>query len=385
MYVEPNDNNALVFDLGSVMFRGGYAGCGFPDINMPSAAFLDKDSDTKYIIPENGFSRPSKLDINYMVDSESFAINNEILTSLLNFTNERLGLNPDEPNKPSALFTQPAHLVGDKNFGSFWRSTIAQIGFENMGYENISVTSDATLAAYAHCFFTATVVDFGWSCTRVIPVIEGKPLYENAQVNIFGGLFMSQILSDRLSDRGIPLAPLNAGTKAQAILLEREAAADIIKQACFFNRSEEFVKNAENIAYHNGKLIDVRTDMEILSQLPWRRVDIDDTTVLPLQQLCEAAVYPCPAAHKKQLWANMVTAGGFSSLDGFQTALLASFAGDRSFERKVHCPMHEAVRGGPCVWTGGSILASSSFFPRFCVSRAEYQEYGENIMAVKCV
>ena len=57
---------------------------------------------------------------------------------------------------------------------------------------------------------------------------------------------------------------------------------------------------------------------------------------------------------------------------------------DPTFDVKVHYPMHQVVAGDFNVWTGGSILASSSIFQNFCVTKSEWDENGESIVRVKC-
>ena len=383
----------LVYDVGSAMFRAGYAGNAWPEINIPSVGVLINEDEKKFSFNDTFiYSKPSHLPIEHLINEQNQISSPDLLKQFIQFTHERIS---DPPESKTALFTQPAHLMIDRDFGTTWAKTIAETSFETFNYSNICITSDALLAAYSHCYHTATVVDFGWSCVRVIPIIEGEPLFGCSRFHICGGMVMSQILIDHLKQRTISIVDPSLGfSKQQAQMIENRSAADIIKQCLYFQTNQETEENQEdidgneNLASINGQLIDVRGDMKLLSSMLFQKIEPNEeeesTEVLPLYELLSDSIYNAPDKSKKALWGNIVTCGGFSTIEGFQDKLIADLNTDKTFQRTVHFPMHEMVAGDFCVWSGGSILASSPVFDRYCVSKEEYAEYGERLLHIKC-
>ncbi|EAY15535.1 Actin family protein [Trichomonas vaginalis G3] len=384
-----NTYHALVYDLGSAMFRAGFAGSAYPEISVISAGMVKEEGSKEFLIgDDNILSKRLHNEIIPLVDESGLISNPDILSSFLQYTHQRL--NEDDPHSMSAIFTQPAHMIVDSDFAKTWRTNIAQTAFETMDYANICITSDALLGAYAHCYHTATVIDFGWSSIRVVPVVEGKPLLGCVRYHICGGMVLSQMLVDRLKSRDIHVLDFSRGknTKQQSSYIERRTSADILKQTCYFHTGE-IEDETENIASINGQLVDVKNDMNFLSGIMWNKLDADQeengsSDILPLNSLIEDAIYNAPDQYKKALWSNIVTCGGFSTIEGFQAKILDAFKYDKTFNRKVHFPMHEIVAGDFCVWTGGSILSSSPVFDRYLVSKADYADYGEELLKIKC-
>ena len=382
----------MVFDIGSAMFRAGYAGSAWPEINIPTSCPI---SEEKFVFDDHFiYNKPNRLPFCHLVNDQSMLESPDALTQFLNYSHERLG-EPIEEGK-SALFTQPAHMMIDPEFGKSWRTTIAESAFETLGYTNVSITSDALLAAYAHCYHTATVVDFGWSCVRIIPVVEGNALIPCSRFHICGGMVMSQMLIERLKQKSISIVdPVFGFSKQQVQMIENRTAADIIKESCSFTNDPEF-SEPENLVSLNGRIIDVKEDMDVISQILFRSIGPDDkekkggeeeedsSEIIPLHQLLSESIFNAPDKYKRALWSGIVTAGGFSTIQGFTDKLIADLKSDKTFEKKVNFPMHEMVAGDFSIWAGGSILASSPVFNRYCVSKADYQEYGQELIRIKC-
>ena len=385
-------NPPLVYDIGSAMFRAGYAGDAWPELSIPSSCVVVNSDENKISFNDMYiYSKPSHFPIEHLIDDQTQVVKPDLLAEFMKCTHERLSEPLD--SQFVALYTQPAHLMVDDDFGSKWRTSIAQASFETFNYDKICITADALLAAYSHCYHTATVVDFGWSCVRVIPIIEGEPIYRCSRFHICGGMVMSQILTERLKQRSISIVDPSIGfSKQQAQMIENRTAADIIKQCCSFedqnHRVENDIDDPENLTSINGVLVDVNDDMEVLSNMLFQKIEPNEeeesTEVLPLSELLSSAIYNCPDKAKKALWSSIVTCGGFSTTQGFQNRLISDLVYDKTFERKVHFPMHEMVAGNFCVWSGGSIFASSPYFDRYCVSKQDYLEYGEKLLKLRC-
>ena len=93
-------------------------------------------------------------------------------------------------------------------------------------------------------------------------------------------------------------------------------------------------------------------------------------------------IMKCDAALRKDLYANIVIAGGNTKLPGIAERLL------REITALVPKTMNVRIVAPPerlySVWIGGSILASLSSFQSQWITRQEYQEQGMNAVHSKC-
>lgn len=95
-----------------------------------------------------------------------------------------------------------------------------------------------------------------------------------------------------------------------------------------------------------------------------------------LPELVKQAIDASPADIRPLLYANIFVAGGNANLPNFGARL----------ERELRalapadCDVRVFSDGNPTntSWRGASRFALDSEFPRYCVTRAEYQEHGEN-------
>lgn len=379
------DCNALVYDIGSAMIRAGIAGNAFPDIQTPSvASFVMEDGNLDFSFDESLlYSNFERGTVN-IVDEKYCITDSELFENFLTYTHKKMNVNPADY---SVLYTAPAHLITTKEHSENWGKRICDVSFEKLDHPAICLSPDASLAAYAHCMQTATVVDFGWSCLRVIPVIEGKTQVDHIQIHPIGGYGLSQLLYEQLSTRNIPLVPKNPNwSDGQWALHQYRRATNIIESCATYAQNtlpEDF------LYFLDGKPIDLQTEMKLQAALHWDEIDNDETTpgsVPPLPIMIQNAINECPDEHKRLLWKGIVTSGGFSAQASFIDKLQIELNKlvDPSIDNKINFPMHEMVRGSNTVWVGGSILASSSVFPRFLITKEEWKEYGESILSLKC-
>jgi actin-related protein len=81
---------------------------------------------------------------------------------------------------------------------------------------------------------------------------------------------------------------------------------------------------------------------------------------------------------QKDLYLNVVMSGGTSMFEGFAERLnkeLVALA-PTAMKVKINSPPERKYS----VWIGGSILASSATFQQMWISKAEYDEYGSEIV-----
>lgn len=398
MNCEPNIHTTIVYDIGSAMIRIGFAGDAFPMISQPSFVAYKRgegDDISLYFEDKYLYSTTQHFDISYLINDSYSIPDPALLSHFFLWSNKYLGLNSggeDSQLDAGALFTQPAHLIGsDSSFS--WSKTLLEVGFENISYPSICIAADASLGCYAHCMQTATVIDFGWSSMRITPVIEGKSHPEFSRVHPIGGFGLSHLLYQQLASRSVDLSPksfvdnpfVSKLSEAQIAIHQRKLSTDVIHTCCTFANN---ALDEDFLYFLSGSgPIDLKNEMKVMSSLYFREILSDETeqNVPSLPELIKSSISDSPDQSKRDLWSNIVTCGGFSSINSFVSKVQATtkkVAGD--FDVKVHHPMHRAIEGDLVVWVGGSIFASSSIFPRFCITKSEWEENGESIINVKC-
>jgi len=359
------------------MTRIGFAGDAYPEINIPSY-YLQDDSNFRFGSSEL-LKRPN--DQIHSFYDQNYDINEgEYLKRLFEYSQNQFLY---EPSEMTALFTQPAHKVMNSNYGDRYRRMITEQAIETYGYSGISFSSDSTLASYAHCFETATVIDFGWSCLRIVPVVEGKPVYSAITIHIGGGSVLSEILTGNLHEIGLKLIPEGKHySKIQSSIVQNQVASDMILQACYYYSKNQDSEQSEHIAYLDTRIVDLSKEMKFLSEILWITKEGGDQ-IVSLPALVEKSIGQAPDSFKKSLWRNIVTCGGFSQLSGFQAKLQEELTlnSTNMFEKCVNYPMSEIDQANFAVWVGGSILGSSHVFPRYVVNKSSWEEHGDIILS----
>ena len=385
MNCRPNVYNAVVYDIGSATILGGQAGDLMCDVLAPSLAAFTPDAETCFSFDESRiYSEKQKFQLAQIVDDQYQIMDASLLASFLTFSQARMGISEEERPETTVLYTQPAHLFGEHN--NAWQKVLAEVSFETLGHKSVSIVSDAVLATYAHCAQSALVVDFGWSCVRVIPVIEGHVETAAVHVHPIGGYALSEILSKQLEKRSVFLGPKDRA--GQVEMIERRNCVNMLEGCCSY---AENTIDEDFLYFVDGRPLDVQFEMKLVAAIHFNELKLSDTdgdSVASLPHLIKAAIDGCPDHAKRQLWANVVTAGGFSKMVGFISRLQSELEkiADPVFKVGVQFPMSQLSAGKNTVWTGGSIFASCDrVFGRFCVTWDVWNEVGEPAMQIKSV
>lgn len=113
----------------------------------------------------------------------------------------------------------------------------------------------------------------------------------------------------------------------------------------------------------------------------------------PLPEVVDTVVQTSPIDVRRGLYKNIVLSGGSTMFKGFDKRLQRDIK--RIVDKRIH--MSEELSGSHmkakpmdvnvishkkqrhAVWFGGSLLASTDEFPKYCHTKAEYDEYGPSI------
>jgi len=398
MNILENPKGTLVYDIGSSSIKFGFAGDAQPLFSVPSSAAKIGESEYQFgdewmnkdypgleiiqIIADNGFIGPYDQDI---------------FSTFFDWTYSSQCMNI-EPQEHPILVSQPSSLQRNSDQFDRWRKTICSVLFEFSNHPRVCFEYDSSLASYSHGVPTSLVVDFGWSCIRVIPIIEGRPHLSAIKTSPFGGFCLCDHLETRLSKFGIDIPvkfPSKRGpfynqspiTESQKKYCKRLVLKDVIwNNLCFI--PPKVIDPNGFLYFFNGisDPFDVQEPMKQLGSLLFNAQHTTQGLIQSLPDIVNEVINNTPADVRRTLWSNIILSGGSSNLRGFGD-LLSNELNTRkpkNYTVSILKPAHQITSGSFAVWSGGSILGSLEEFEDLCISKSEWEEHGENILKTKC-
>ena len=103
-----------------------------------------------------------------------------------------------------------------------------------------------------------------------------------------------------------------------------------------------------------------------------------------VHEILHNSIMKCDPDLRKDMYANIVLAGGNASFSGFTERMSKEMTKLTPNTMEVRVSNKSSAVKYPA-WSGGSILASSSNFLDMCMSKDEYDEYGPALVHKKCL
>ncbi|XP_053677061.1 actin-3-like [Anopheles nili] len=264
------------------------------------------------------------------------------------------------PEEHSVLLTERP-LNGRAN-----REKAIQVMFEKLSTPATYLSMQALLALYAAGRTSGTVVDVGDGLTSVVPIYKNTPVKE-AIVNVaLAGCDMVDYLAGVLKTN------------------DHEIAREVFEKVCEVSASptKETVAPVE-FKTTNGTSVSLGAERFRCAEAMFEPAAIGHQQGRALPELIVETVTSCNEPARKDLYANIVLAGGSTMVCGFPERL------EKELSSRVPAPSRCKVVAPQnrtwSVWTGGCLLASSSAFDQLWITKAEYEEVGVDIVHRKCV
>lgn len=419
----------LVYDFGSYSTQFGFAGDAQPRFNIPSsAAQIEVDEDS--LIRFNDFwlqKKAQSLEIQQCIDDTGAVADANILTSFLDWTYQ--SCLTVEPSEYHIIITQPSHLTANRPVINKWKESFAEACFEFAQHPAIYFEHDSVLSCFSRALHTGTIVDFGWSCFRVIPILEGRPLLKSMIISKTGGCQLCSILLECLRKNHIAQNPQNrippmgqfipigtspsipyfpqifdshndlitkinvdnpyVPTISQQRYCTKAVLQDMITSCLSFQPPAADNSDADRYIYFmpNRESVNLQKEMQYLRQiLLWPQKTIQASKPIPECIAYSISNNNTPADVRRQLWANIVPSGGLSILPGLYTELETIWETRRenklkpaNYTAKVIPPKNRLTGGYNTAWVGGSIIGSMDNFADFCITKEQYDENGLGI------
>eukprot|EP01096_Ripella_sp_DP13-Kostka_P018234 TRINITY_DN9796_c0_g1_i1.p1 TRINITY_DN9796_c0_g1~~TRINITY_DN9796_c0_g1_i1.p1 ORF type:complete len:445 (-),score=168.55 TRINITY_DN9796_c0_g1_i1:118-1452(-) len=439
-----DDVGALVLDIGSATFKGGFAGDDTPKAVFPSMVGVCDNSKTNGISEDgdaemgvdttsssSSSSAASSSSLSGQTKSTKMSVGTEALAfrkdhteirspfqnglitnwdlvePLLNFCfNHRLHVDPKEH---PILMSEPSFTTRDQ------RERMTELMFEKYEIPAFFIAKSAVLSCFAMGRGTGLVLESGWGSTTAVPVYDGFALVQgdSLQRSGLGGARLCDEmyrLVQKAYDPNVirPFYTINkrelASGKLQVTFKDfplthpsfheyhiKYTVNDIMRSVC--QTSEKHFDPATNanlpkISYEltDGKVLDFGVQRFLIPEIMFRPSLLPDHGhgFKPIQQLICDSIAACDVDIRKELFNGILITGGNTLYEKFDDRLKTELLHIAPSNRlKIVAPNNNVERKFS-TWIGGSIVASLGSFHQMWISKAEYEERGRSIVERKC-
>lgn len=230
----------------------------------------------------------------------------------------------------------------------------------------------SVLSLYASGRTTGVVLDIGEGVAHAVPVYEGFALPHSVVRSNVAGREVTKLLQLHLRRAGLCFT-----TTAEADLVKT-----IKEETCFLTASpltDDATEKEAKVQYQlpDGQAVHLSTERYQPPSV------LFDPTLIGSEEpgaadLLANAIAKSDIDLRGKLYSQIVLAGGSTLTPGFGDRLLADL--------RSRAPAHTRIRisappeRAQSAYVGGSILASLATFKNMWVSKAEYEEHGNNIL-----
>lgn len=300
-----------------------------------------------------------------------------------------------EPEDHYFLMTEPP-LNPPEN-----RESTAEIMFESFNCAGLYIAVQAVLALAASWTsskvqdrsLTGTVIDSGDGVTHVIPVADGYVIGTAIKNIPLAGRDITLFIQQLLRDRGESDTSLQTAEKIKQQFCY--VCPDIVKE---FNKFDQYPqeKFAQYVVEYTDKnktnVVDVGYERFLAPEIFFNPEITSSDYLTPLPTVVDQVIQASPIDVRKRLYKNIVLSGGSTMFKDFgrrlqrdlkelvneRIALSERFSHVKSTGVEVQVISHKRQRNA--VWFGGSLLAQTAEFKGNCHTKADYDEYGPNIV-----
>ncbi len=259
------------------------------------------------------------------------------------------------------------------------REKACQIMFETFNVPAFYIGIDAVLSLYASGRTTGIVISSGASVTHTVPIYEGVPVPHAIGRLDLAGNDITERLQTLLNEKGYSFT-----TTA-----EKEIVRDMKEQLGYVSVNHDLeLADAETSSdlekeyeLPDGQVITLGSERFQCAELLFKPSLVHNES-LGVSHLTYNSIMKCNVGMRRDLYKNIVLAGGSSMLPGIDERLTLDLQkmapGDMTI--KTIAPPERQYSA----WIGGSILSSLATFEDMWVAKAEYDEQGPSIVHSKC-
>jgi len=370
------NKTAVVLDNGSDNIKAGFAReetphtvltsvVGYPE----SAKFQEVADRDDPFIGKDALHSSCNLDLTFPIKN-SIITNWDDMEMLWRYTFGKLGVHPEE--HPVLLTEAPFNPKVN-------REKTTQIMFETFHSPAMYLALAPVLSLYSSGRTDGIVLESGYGISHAVPVHNGFAIRPNVLSLYLAGSSLTDYLMKILTERGYSFT-----TTA-----EREIVRDIKEKLCYvaldFEQEMQTAASGSSLekSYElpDGQVITISNERfrcpEALFQPSMTETGSSGST--GIHKLTYDSIMKCDVEIRKDLFANIVLAGGSTMFPGIAERMQKALA-HPTMKVKIIAPPERKYS----VWIGGSILASMSDFQSMWITKQEYDESGPALVEHKC-
>lgn len=265
------------------------------------------------------------------------------------------------------------------------KSKMAEILFEKFEANLIHFEKQIVLDLCAVGATTGCVLDLGHGLAQSGCLISDYRVTDSYIKSSYGGFDLENALGLLLRKRGVYFRPENERLCVKHI---KETRLQVLNKNDKnkltdgnFNiengNGRDMVSNLEEMILPDGEEISLGNERFLVSELLF---DPEQYALLGVgvQTMIKESINKCPFEQRRQLYQNIYITGGVANIIGFDNRLAMELKQilpvDSAFSINLHqeYSKHQA-------FTGGTVLSGVNQFNRMCVTRADFQEKGEQL------
>ena len=365
-------NKRLVIDNGTEYMKVGFAGANSPQDIFPTimgsktsircglarASYMEH---REYFVLDGARSRIGSPTLRYPIERGVVTNWDDTESIWHHVFYNKLRVAPEEC---MVLMTEvPFNPKANKE-----RTT--QIMFETFDIPFLHQCITPLLSLYASGRHTGLVIDSGGGVTHVVPIFKYHAYTHAIQRHNIGGRTITEFLERLLYDRGCSFT-----TAA-----EREKVRYIKETLCYVKSNASYSPVRNRYELSDGRVITVTSERFRCTEAIFNP-SLFGMSCNGLQDLVYDAVMKCDVDLRNYLLRNILLSGGNTMFPGMRERVTKEVTSlVNTTDVKVTAPPDRKLS----CWIGGSILASLSDFYKICISKEEYDEYGDSIVHRKC-
>jgi len=251
------------------------------------------------------------------------------------------------------------------------------IMFETFNVPAMNVAVQAVLSLFASGRTTGIVVDSGDGASHAAPIYDGYILPHATLCSKVGGRDLTEYLMKLMGKRDYSF------TKA-----EMEIVRDVKEKFCYIATDfDREMKAAVEKTYElpGGIFFQLASELLRCPEALFQPSFVGKKEESGMHELIfQSIMHKCDEDIRKDLFSNIVLAGGNSSFPGIGERMTKELTAKAPSKMKVNVLAPPECKYS--VWIGGSVLASRSTFDKMWFSKEQYDECGPaGIHHSKCI